>query len=88
MIAFFMNFFQVEEVYLRPIIGDVVIDVVAHYGFYTLLASKIIGESGCVIAFEPNSANFQGLLGNVQLNGATNVKAINVALGNFNGMTN
>jgi len=78
---------EVEEVYLRPSLGDVVIDVGAHYGFYTLLTSKIIGKSGCVLAFEPNPANFQGLLKNIQLNESTNVKAINVALGNFDGKT-
>jgi FkbM family methyltransferase len=36
---------------IRP--GDTVVDVGANVGWYTLLASKRIGDSGRVIAFEP-----------------------------------
>jgi FkbM family methyltransferase len=38
--------------YVRP--GRVVLDVGAHFGFYTLLLSKLVGEGGKVFAFEPN----------------------------------
>ncbi len=33
--------------------GSVVYDIGAHAGFYTLLASKIVGLRGKVVAFEP-----------------------------------
>lgn len=33
--------------------GDIFIDVGAHIGYFTLLASRLVGDSGQVIAFEP-----------------------------------
>src|ERR671919_200683 len=33
--------------------GDIVYDVGAHVGFYTLLASVLVGPTGRVLAFEP-----------------------------------
>src|SRR5919112_1930622 len=37
---------------VRP--GDTVLDVGAHFGIYTLLASELVGPSGRVVAFEPD----------------------------------
>ncbi len=34
--------------------GDTVLDVGANFGFYTVLLSKIVGEDGQVVAFEPS----------------------------------
>ncbi|MEJ8840766.1 FkbM family methyltransferase [Lacibacter sp. H375] len=34
-------------------------DVGAHFGYYTLLAVKLVGESGVVCSFEPSSTNFK-----------------------------
>ncbi|MEM1325802.1 MAG: FkbM family methyltransferase [Bacteroidota bacterium] len=39
--------------------GDTLIDVGAHFGFFTLLAAKIVGEKGRVIAFEAAPSTFQ-----------------------------
>jgi FkbM family methyltransferase len=39
--------------------GDVFLDVGANIGYFTLLASSIVKESGRVIAFEPNPQNLQ-----------------------------
>ena len=72
---------EVEEVYLKPKPGDIVIDVGAHCGFYTLLASRAIGEKGYVIAFEPHTMNFKILTLNISLNNVNNVKSVKVALG-------
>jgi FkbM family methyltransferase len=41
--------------------GDVVVDIGAHIGYYTLLFASLVGESGKVIAFEPDPANFRVL---------------------------
>lgn len=43
-----------------------VIDVGAHIGIYTLLASSLVGPSGKVISFEPNPTVFRLLRDNVE----------------------
>lgn len=63
---------------IRP--GDVVIDVGAHIGWYTLLAAKHVGKAGKVYAFEPNSDRFKTLKKNVTINQFTNVTAVNKAV--------
>jgi FkbM family methyltransferase len=37
--------------------GDCFYDVGAHIGFFSLIAARIVGTSGCVIAFEPDRGN-------------------------------
>ncbi len=37
--------------------GDVIVDIGANIGYFTLLAAAIVGDSGKVIAFEPNPQN-------------------------------
>jgi len=69
--------------YLRP--GDVVLDVGANVGLTTLVASRAVGDSGKVYAFEPHPAVFAYLEDNLALNGAGNVVAENVALGDRDG---
>ena len=76
---------EVKRVYVKPKKGDVVLDVGAHYGFYSLLASCLVGVKGCVLAFEPHLHNYRRLAANLRLNGIKNVKAFNLALGEFNG---
>jgi protein-L-isoaspartate O-methyltransferase len=44
------------EYFVRP--GDVVLDVGAHIGYYTLLLSRLVGDQGRVYAFEPDPSNF------------------------------
>lgn len=53
---FFINF-------LRE--GDTFLDVGAHIGYYTLLASVLVGESGKVHSFEPTPRTFISLQHNV-----------------------
>jgi FkbM family methyltransferase len=53
--------------------GDIVIDVGAHIGLYTLIAAKRVGSSGKVIAIEPDPDNCNLLKRNVELNRLTNV---------------
>jgi FkbM family methyltransferase len=56
--------------------GDVVVDCGAHFGAFTLYAAKVVGDKGKVIAFEPDSVNFEKLERNINLNCLTNVIAI------------
>ena len=41
---------------LRP--GDVFCDVGAHFGYFSLLASKLVGEKGRVVSFEASKSTF------------------------------
>jgi FkbM family methyltransferase len=59
--------------------GDVIIDVGAHGGLYTLLSGKIVGSEGRVIAIEPNSDNLKFLRQNVRLNQLNNINVISKA---------
>ena len=67
---------------MRP--GDVVVDAGANVGYYTILASKLVGPTGRVYAFEPDPTAFALLERNVRLNGAGNVVAEQKALSNAN----
>jgi len=67
----------------RP--GDTVIDVGANIGWYTVIASKLVGNAGRVIAFEPDPENFAILERNVLANGCGNVSIEQKALSNVAG---
>jgi len=54
--------------------GMTVLDIGAHHGFYTILASKKVGPSGRVIAFEPSPRERRRLLLHLKLNQCSNVK--------------
>jgi FkbM family methyltransferase len=60
--------------------GDVVVDVGAHIGRYTIISSKRVGINGKVIAIEANPENYEMLKKNIQLNGLTNIIALNYAV--------
>src|SRR5262249_36182110 len=63
---------------LRP--GDVVVDVGANIGYYTLLFARCVGPRGRVFAFEPDQTNFDLLRRNVERNGYTNVTLVRKAV--------
>ena len=71
----------VKKEYLQPSKGDVVVDAGAHYGFYTLHASRLVGTDGMVLSFEPHPKNYKRFLTNLSSNGIRNVIALNKALG-------
>ena len=53
--------------------GDVFLDIGANLGFFTMLASAIVGETGRVLSFEPNPLNLQLIYASVLRNAARNV---------------
>ena len=61
--------------------GDVCVDIGAHIGYYTLLASRLVGPEGHVYAFEPSPVNYRALSSNLERNGVSNVTALRVAVG-------
>ena len=64
---------------LKP--GDVFIDVGANIGYFTVLASRLVGATGKVIAIEANPRTFKRLEANVALNRCANVDLCHVAAG-------
>jgi len=60
--------------------GDVVFDVGANAGFYTLLASKMVGPTGRVIAFEPLPRNLSYLREHIRINGCENASVMPLAV--------
>lgn len=69
---------------LRP--GDVMVDVGACHGIYTVLGAARVGRSGTVVALEPARESFRVLQRNVALNKLTNVIAICAAAAESNGV--
>ena len=61
--------------------GDVVVDVGAQLGYFSLSAARAVGPSGRVIAVEPMAVNRDRLHRNVELNGFTNIEVVAEAAG-------
>jgi FkbM family methyltransferase len=60
--------------------GAVAIDGGANIGLYSLLFAKLVGETGRVVAFEPDPVNAGRLRRNLELNGVTCVEVEEIAL--------
>jgi FkbM family methyltransferase len=67
---------------LRP--GDVFVDVGANIGYFSLLASRLVGATGSVLAFEPERGNYELLEANCRLNQCGNIRCFMAALGEEN----
>ena len=59
--------------------GDVYLDIGANIGYFSLLASRCVGDTGKVIAVEADPVTFAALRKNLELNGCRNVAPLNVA---------
>lgn len=64
---------------------ETIFDIGANAGYYTILASKAVGNSGNVFSFEPDPKNYDLLKENISLNNLNNVKAFRKALSNKTG---
>jgi FkbM family methyltransferase len=60
--------------------NDIILDIGANIGYYTLLFAQRVGDGGHVYAFEPEPQNFELLKKNVQTSGYRNVTLINMAV--------
>jgi len=77
----FLYYFRFFEYGLTRILleylksGMIFVDVGAHFGYFSLLASKIVGKTGRVYSFEPTKSSFEIL--------ALNSKSSNQIINNF-----
>lgn len=60
--------------------GDIFIDIGTNIGLFSLIASKIVGDKGKVVCFEPSPTTFSRLVENVQLNDFKNIDLRNIGL--------
>lgn len=65
--------------------GDVFLDVGCHYGIYTVIASKLVGPAGRVVAVEPHPGTLEVLRENVAFNGCQNVEVLGLAFSDRTG---
>jgi len=68
--------------------GDVFIDIGANWGYFTSLASGIVGKDGLVVSLEPFTGAYRNLLATIKRNRLFNVIALNIAAGESNGVGN
>jgi FkbM family methyltransferase len=82
LIFVFREGYEPELAYLERALspGKTFVDVGANLGIYTLVASRIVGPSGRVIAFEPSAQSLSQLKANITLNGLTNVQVYPAAV--------
>ena len=59
---------------------DIFVDIGANIGYYSLLASRKVGDCGKVYAIEASPSIFQKLRNNIELNGTNNIVALNCAV--------
>lgn len=86
--GYWLGIYEIEkqklfEKIVKP--GDVVFDIGAHVGFYTLLASELVGENGKVFAFEPLPRNINYLKKHIELNKRKNVFVVESAVSDIEG---
>ncbi|NCN82788.1 MAG: FkbM family methyltransferase [Candidatus Pacebacteria bacterium] len=75
---YFPNSELIEEIqgyfhHYVPKSGDTVIDAGAYSGIFTIVAAKLVGKNGKVIAYEPDPFNRRRLRRNILLNDLKNV---------------
>lgn len=69
---------------VRP--GMTVFDVGANVGFLSVIAARLVGETGKVVSFEPLPDNVRQIVYNLSLNGFTHASIRPEALGKTDGM--
>lgn len=65
--------------------GGTFVDIGANSGYFSLLASKLVGDGGSVFSFEPFPDTFHRLERNIRLNEANNVILFRTALSSCDG---
>ncbi|MGV8150150.1 MAG: FkbM family methyltransferase [Candidatus Woesearchaeota archaeon] len=82
--------FEMPGYFQIPLIkpGSIVVDAGAYPGDFTVVASRMVGDSGKVYALEPNPKGQQYLEEMLKLNKVTNVEILPIALNDSPGRLN
>lgn len=81
--GFILGFYEqglAEILYQNIERNSVFYDLGAHWGYFSILASKCVGTRGKVYAFEPMLQNFARLKQNVCINNIDNITLLNLAV--------
>jgi FkbM family methyltransferase len=70
---------EIKE-HLKP--GNIFVDIGANLGYFTLIASRLVGTEGKVISFEPATETYNFCKKNIELNKLTNVELYKCGLWN------
>jgi FkbM family methyltransferase len=65
--------------------GDIVLDIGAHIGVYTMVLAKQVGPTGRVVAVEANPPTFRRLKDHLLVNGMSNVTALSCGVSDAEG---
>jgi FkbM family methyltransferase len=65
--------------------GDTVFDIGAQAGYFSLVAARLVGSQGRVVAFEPFPKNIDFIKAHCQLNSCDNISLLDVAVGGSKG---
>jgi FkbM family methyltransferase len=67
--------------------GMIALDIGANVGYHVMTIARAVGQSGSVIAFEPDPFNYELLTCNLVINNIRNVCTVPSAAGDYNGVT-
>ena len=78
-----IDHYKMLQEILKP--GMQILDIGANIGYYAIMESKAIGESGKITAIEPMLANIEMLRRNISLNGVGNINVVHGAVSKSTG---
>ena len=67
--------------------GDVVVDLGANIGYFTLLSARLVEPKGRIFSFEPEPKNYNYLKKNIELNNYNHAQPFQKAVSDKNGTT-
>jgi FkbM family methyltransferase len=74
------NFEPFMQYWFKPQMGNVVLDIGANFGIYTLKSSLAVGPTGKVLAVEAHPLTFRVLSENIRLNASANAESVHCAV--------
>jgi FkbM family methyltransferase len=76
--------YLIDHIHLGP--EDIALDVGANLGWYSVILNRLSEPGARIFAFEPDPENYRLLTKNLELNHATRVTPLNIALGDKPGL--